>query len=87
MIIADQIAVESIRIACNYCALCIHDGHYIALKIGDVVIRRAVVFECVRYTASVEEVCGLGGDAVDLPSGNPWNPWIPTGELLELPNA
>ena len=43
MIIADQIAVESIRIACNYCALCIHDGHYIALKIGDVVVQGAVV--------------------------------------------
>lgn len=60
MIIADQIAVESIRIACNYCALCIHDGHYIALKVGDVIVENTIVLQCIGIAVGIiEEVHGV----------------------------
>ena len=36
--VADQIAIGVIRMACNYCAVCIHDGHDIALKNLNVVV-------------------------------------------------
>ena len=64
MIIADQIAVESIRIACNYCALCIHDGHYIALKVGDVVVENTIVLQCIGIAIGIiEEVQGVAAKA------------------------
>ena len=64
VIIADQIAVESIRIACNYCALCIHDGHYIALKIGDVVVENTIVLQRIGIAIGiVEEVQGVTAKA------------------------
>ena len=64
MIIADQIAVESIRIACNYCALCIRDGHYIALKVGDVVVENTIVLQRIGIAVGiVEEVQGVAAKA------------------------
>ena len=60
MIIADQIAVESIRIACNYCALCIHNRHYITLKIGDVVVENTIALQRIGIAIGiVEEVQGV----------------------------
>ena len=64
MIIADQIAVESKRIACNYCALCIHDGHYIALKVGDVVVENTIVLQRIGIAIGIiEEVQGVAAKA------------------------
>ena len=64
MIIADQIAVESIRIACNYCALCIHDGHHITLQICDVIVERAIVLQRIGIAIGiVEEVQSITAEA------------------------
>ncbi|MEE1327184.1 MAG: hypothetical protein UHS47_01410 [Oscillospiraceae bacterium] len=64
MIIADQIAVESIRIACNYCALCIHDGHHVTLKVGDVIVERAIVLQRIGNSVGiVEEVQRIAAEA------------------------
>ena len=62
--VADQIAVGIILIACNNCTLCIHDGHYIALKIGDVVVENTIVLQRIGIAIGiVEEVHGVTAEA------------------------
>ena len=62
--VADQIAIGIILIACNYCALCIHDGHYITLKIGDVVVENTIVLQRIGIAIGiVEEVQGVAAKA------------------------
>ena len=60
MIIADQITVRIVIVTCDYCALCIHDGHYIALKIGDVVVENTIVLQRIGIAVGIiEEVHGV----------------------------
>ena len=62
--VADQIAVRIVIVTCDYVALCIHDGHYIALKVGDVIVERAIVLQCIGVSARiVEEVRGVTAEA------------------------
>ena len=58
--VADQIAVRIVIVTCDYCALCIHDGHYIVLKIGDVVVENTIVLQRIGIAIGiVEEVQGV----------------------------
>ena len=43
--VADQIAVRIVIVTCDYCALCIHNRHYIALQVGDVVAENTIVLQ------------------------------------------
>ena len=62
--VADQVAIGIVVVTCDYVALCIHDGHYIALKVGDVIVERAIVLQCIGVSARiVEEVQGVAAKA------------------------
>ena len=64
MIIADQIAVRIVIVTCDYRALCIHDGHYITLKIGDVVVENTIVLQRIGIAVGIiEEVQGVTAEA------------------------
>ena len=53
--VADQIAVRIVIVTCDYCALCIHDGHYIVLKIGDVVVENTIVLQRIGIAIGIVE--------------------------------
>ena len=62
---ADQIAIGVVFITCDYVALCIHDGHHIALKIGNVIVNCIVVLQSIGIAERVVgEGVGLGGVVV-----------------------
>ena len=54
---AQDVAVGIVFVVYNHRTASIHDGHDIALEIGDVVVHRAVVVQCIRLTTcGIEEV-------------------------------
>ena len=54
---AQNVAIGVIFILCNDCTSSVHDGHYVTLQVGDVIVGHAVVAQCVRLsTCGIEEV-------------------------------
>ena len=62
--VADQIAVWIVIVTCDYRALSVYNGHYIALKIGDVVVENTIVLQRIGIAVGiVEEVQGVAAKA------------------------
>ena len=54
---AQNVAVGVIFILCNDCTSSVHDGHYVTLHVGDVIVGRAVVAQCIGLTTvGIEEI-------------------------------
>ena len=50
--------------ACDYCTLCIRNGHYVALKVGDVIVEDTIVLQRIGIAMGiVEEVHGVTTEA------------------------
>ena len=62
--VADQIAVRIVIVTCDYRALSVYNGHYIALKIGDVVVENTIVLQRIGIAIGiVEEVQSIAVEA------------------------
>ena len=57
---SDYIAVGIVIIARNYCSGSVYQGHYIALKVGDVIVEGTVVLQRIGCSAGIiEEIEGV----------------------------
>ena len=63
---AQNVAIRVIFVAHNNCARSVHDGHYVTLEIGDVIVGSTVVLQRIGLSAGgVEEVEGIA--SISLP--------------------